>query len=124
MVEIDEKFDNPDLRLETQRLWEDHMTAFFQESEQPDTPSQLSGEIQQGADGMHVQGEENSLACSCLLVLDSHPLENCRPCVWVFKEQGCNSAYACAYCHHCPKWAIKYQQRRKKQAKKTTTGTS
>eukprot|EP00927_Polykrikos_kofoidii_P068964 TRINITY_DN64332_c0_g1_i1.p1 TRINITY_DN64332_c0_g1~~TRINITY_DN64332_c0_g1_i1.p1 ORF type:complete len:176 (+),score=17.82 TRINITY_DN64332_c0_g1_i1:65-529(+) len=40
-----------------------------------------------------------------------HNSGTCKPCAWIWKSVGCNSGYACEFCHICPKEAIKSRRK-------------
>eukprot|EP00927_Polykrikos_kofoidii_P064076 TRINITY_DN59101_c0_g1_i1.p1 TRINITY_DN59101_c0_g1~~TRINITY_DN59101_c0_g1_i1.p1 ORF type:complete len:195 (+),score=23.09 TRINITY_DN59101_c0_g1_i1:53-637(+) len=37
----------------------------------------------------------------------------CRPCAWVWKQNGCKNGSDCTFCHSCPPGALKARRRQK-----------
>jgi len=44
---------------------------------------------------------------------DLHAAGKCRPCAWFWKEQGCQNAQACGYCHLCPEGELRSRKKSK-----------
>jgi len=44
---------------------------------------------------------------------DLHAAGKCRPCAWFWKEQGCQNAEACGYCHLCPQGELRNRKKSK-----------
>lgn len=42
-----------------------------------------------------------------------HGTGRCRPCAWFWKQQGCQSAGECKYCHLCPEGELKSRKKLK-----------
>jgi len=45
----------------------------------------------------------------------NHP-EDCKPCAFFHKDQGCTEAEECVFCHACPAGAARSSQKKKKKA--------
>ena len=46
-----------------------------------------------------------------------HQSEECRPCVWHWKPEGCESGAACPYCHMCDQNALRSAVKGRRKAR-------
>lgn len=46
-----------------------------------------------------------------------HGTGMCKPCVWLWKPQGCDHGQDCMHCHMCPKREISERRKRRRQQK-------
>lgn len=42
-----------------------------------------------------------------------HSSEDCRPCAWFWRPQGCNNGEDCRHCHLCPQGEVKARRKSK-----------
>lgn len=43
----------------------------------------------------------------------THGSGKCRPCAWFWKQQGCQNALECGYCHLCPEGELRSRKKSK-----------
>jgi len=68
---------------------------------------QMGHEVSQAVVDLEFRGPSMSVGSAM------HELEECRPCAWYWRPQGCDNGQNCRHCHLCPRGALKARRRSK-----------
>jgi len=68
---------------------------------------QMGHEVSQAVVDLEFRGPSMSVGSTM------HELEECRPCAWYWRPQGCDNGQNCRHCHLCPRGALKARRRSK-----------